>query len=318
MYNIREGSALLCRSTQEWTGYPLRNGEMNFEPTGTPGGVLEVIHWGSREIPIPTPGQKILSAACANGPPSLKGTLTRTTCITCHACGISHVKQKGNQPRRSAPPQCVAATNSATEFPFACHSCKVSFLNKEAPITHTRGVHKITSAFLNIQAVANDAVDEKEKEKEKSTVQSNRHTQALTYKQAATNPTVQKLSADARKAITGQAGPGELDSIAEDRAGEQNPAAKPPPKHSFLEERRNAIAQGKNPVKEKRTTPKKHSSEPGEKPDPTSSAKKTPQPPPSTTVEATQGTVTTRSTTLATRPAPTLQGQGAPCEEQVL
>jgi hypothetical protein len=194
----------------------------------------------------------------------------------------------------------------------------VSFLNKEAAITHTRGVHKITSAFLNIQAVANDAVDEKEKEKEKSTVQSNRHTQALTYKQAATNPTVQKLSADARKAITGQAGPGELDSIAEDRAGEQNPAAKPPPKYSFLEERRNAIAQGKNPVKEKRTTPKKHSSEPGEKPDPTSSAKKTPQPPPSTTVEATQGTVTTRSTTLATRPAPTLQGQGAPCEEQVL
>jgi hypothetical protein len=165
MYNIREGSALLCRSTQEWTGYPLRNGEMNFEPSGTPGGVLEVIHWGSRKIPIPTPGQKILSAACANGPPSLKGTLTRTTCITCQACGMSHVKQKGNQPRRSAPPQCVAATNSATEFPFACHSCKVSFLNKEAAITHTRGVHKITSAFLNIQAVANDAVDEKEKKK---------------------------------------------------------------------------------------------------------------------------------------------------------
>jgi hypothetical protein len=139
-YDIREGSAQLCRSAQDWTGYPLSNGDMNYEPTGTPGGVMEVIHWGSRDVPIPTPGLKILSTARVDGIPALKGTLTRTTCITCQACGLSHTKQKANQPRRNAPPQYIAATNSATEFPFSCHSCKVSFLSKEAVVTHTRGV----------------------------------------------------------------------------------------------------------------------------------------------------------------------------------
>jgi len=56
-------------------------------------------------------------------------------------------------------------------------------------------------------------------------------------------------------------------------------------------------------------TPKK------QKPDPTSSAKTTPPPSPSTkTIEATQGTVTTRSTALTTRPTPTSQEQGAPSD----
>jgi hypothetical protein len=313
-YDIREGSAQLCRSAQDWTGYPLSNGDMNYEPTGTPGGVMEVIHWGSRDVPIPTPGLKILSAARLDDIPALKGTLTRTTCITCQACGLSHTRQKANQPRRNAPPQCIAATNSSTEFPFSCHSCKVSFLSNEAFATHTRGVHKITTAFLTIQTVARE-VGNNAQETEKSPVQ-DRSTKAETYRQASTNSDVQKLSADARKAITEHKRPGELETIAEDLAGDpaQNPAAKPPPKLSS-KERSIIIAQGKKPIKEKQPPSKEPSLEPGELTDLASSSGTAPPPPPSTkTTEVAQDKteITERSIVLATRPLPAWWGKGAP------
>ena len=53
-YDLGAGSALLARSAQDWLPYKLNTGDWNFEPSGTPGGIVEVFHRGQRNVPIPT------------------------------------------------------------------------------------------------------------------------------------------------------------------------------------------------------------------------------------------------------------------------
>ena len=189
----------------------------------------------------------------------------------------------------------------------------MSFLTKGASIKHTHGIHKTTAAFLAIQTVAGE-VDNTARE-ENSPVP-DRTTKTKTYKQASMDSGVQKLSAAARKAITGHDRPGELEAISEDPAGDpsQNPAVGPPPKLS-PEERNTDIVQGKRPAKEKQQPSEAPSLEPAELADPASGLGMAPPPPPptTTTVAAQDETeVTERSVILAPRPLPTSWGEGAP------
>jgi hypothetical protein len=193
---------------------------------GTPGGMVDVFHWGQRKVPIPTPGPELFSAVRVNGNPSIKGILTRTTSITCSACGVSHSRQTGKD--GGVPPKCLAINAKATEYPHKCGSCKTAFVSKEAFQAHSRGIHKITTAFLRIQTVAGEEdntggkkepsppppahqakkqktskadAGKKEPPTRKSPRQGNKQTAVQTYREAATSRDSRQLSAKTMTAI---------------------------------------------------------------------------------------------------------------------
>jgi hypothetical protein len=107
---------------------------MNFEPSGTPGGIVEVFHWGQRTIPIHTPNPELFSAVRITGKAELKGVPTRTISISCPACGLTHAKQ--NVKGGAIPQECLAILEQTTEYTFECDRCKVSYADKKAFQAH--------------------------------------------------------------------------------------------------------------------------------------------------------------------------------------